>query len=300
MREERYAVEVEEFAARPPEPWLAAYAFLSAVAALLVTPAPLPAAVLGLAAIVLHARDSEGRPLLRHHACTGTNVVARAPSAARPTLVVVARAGVTPPRFEERVLRALGLVLQATMVGIAAAAAAVWVAGAEGEVPRGVAGGTVAAAALVAVIAVVLYRPPRRVVTVGPSTGMEVLLQLAPLLHAHDVWLLVTGSGGTSAFVDAHPEAVGASWLNLEPAPGSGTYAVSEEGTWRERRADRSLVGSAEEAGAEVRPYRAAPTGATPLLARRRRALTLMVGSPEGALPVATATALAALGGERP
>ena len=298
LREERYAVDVEDFPARPPEPLLAAYAFLSSVAGLLVYPAPLFAALLGIAAIVMHARDSEGRPLLRYDACTGANVVARAPSATRPALVILARAGVAPQRFGEHTMRALGLALQAGMVAIAATGAAVWVAGAESEVPRGVAAGASVAAALVAVVAVLLYRPTRGDAA-GGSPGAEVLLGLAPLLREHDVWLLVAGAGGTAAFVDAHPETAGAAWLNLEPSRGSGTVAVSEEGTWRERRADRFLMGAAEEAGAEVRPYRAAPTAATPLLARRRRALTLMVDDSAAAVLLARKTSEAVLSGGR-
>ncbi|HEV2756014.1 MAG TPA: hypothetical protein VG318_09600 [Actinomycetota bacterium] len=276
-----YAVDVEEVAARPSnEPWLAAYAGLTVVAALALYVAPLATAVLGAVALVLHARDAEGRPMLRRASCTAVNVVARAPLAERPALVVVAPSSAAPRRFAERTQRALTVALQAAMTLVAAGGAAAWVAEAETELPVVVAGASAAAAAVVAVLAIVLYGSAAPVQE-RPRT-LDLLLQLAPDLREHPVWLVATGGrrggmAGIQGVLADHAEAGGAAWLNLEPAAGGTVVAVSEEGTWRERRADRFLLGAAEEAGAEVRPYRAAPTDATVLLARRRRALTLLV-----------------------
>lgn len=300
LRGERYAVDVEELPARPPEPWLAAYGFLSAIAALLIYPAPLLAALVGLAAVVLHARESEGRPLLLHGADAGLCVLGRSPTAARPALVVMARPLATPDRLPPSGRRALIVTLQTAMAAISAAGAAAWVSQAETDVPGWVAGAGTAAAVLVAALSALLHRPRPRSEAASASPAAELLLRLAPLLREHPVWLLVVDSPGVPGFLDTHPEIAGADWLNLETHAGDGVVAVSEEGTWRERRANRFLVGAAEEAGAEVRPHRAAPTSATPLLARRRRALTLLVDTSDEGLRIAAATAQDALSGERP
>lgn len=281
LQERGYEVEVEEIGARRSnEPWLAAYAGLAVVAALAVYAVPLVTAALAVLAIVLHARESDGRPLLRQESCVTANVVARAPRAARPSLVVLAPASVAPPRFPERTQRALVVCLQAAMCAIAAGGAAAWVAEAETELPVAVAAGGAAAAGIVAVLAIVLYASG----TAAPSPAgtLGLLSRLAPALRHDAVWLVGTGGrrggmAGIQALLEEHPETAGAWWLNLEPTAGGGLWAVSEEGAWRERRAHRYLLGAAEEAGAEVRPYRVAPTDATVLLARRRRALSLLV-----------------------
>ena len=293
LREQRFAVDVEEFPARPPERRLLAYGFLSAIAGLATYPAPLLSALVGIAAIVLHARESEGRPLLHRHEWRGSNVRARSPAASRPTLVVVASAVVVPARFGAGPTRALVAMLHAAMVTIAVAGAAVWVAAAGAAIPRWLAAGAAGTGVAVAALSVALYRP-RRGAAATESPAAALLLDLAPAVHALPVWLLVAGTGGVSAFLDEHPETAGARWLNLEPSPDGGTYAVSEEGTWRERRADRFLLGAAEEAGAEARRYRAAPTNATVLLGRHRRALTLMVGGDGTSLVLARDIARAA------
>ncbi|MDQ3914708.1 MAG: hypothetical protein M3323_05155 [Actinomycetota bacterium] len=303
LQERGYAVDVEEFGSRPSgDPWLAAYAGLAVVAVLSVYVVPVLTATLGAVAVVLHARDSEGRPLLRRHSCTGRNVVARSPAAPAPVLVVVAPAEVVPSRFAERTQRALLVSLQSGMAAVAAGGAAAWVAEGETELPVSVAAGGAVAAAAVAALAIVLYGSGRP--TTALRGTLDVLLRLAPELRDDAVWLVASGGRragmtGIQAFLDAHPETGGAWWLNLEPAPGGEVYAVSEEGTWRERRADRFLLGAAEQAGAGVRPCRAAPTDATVLLARRRRALTLMVGAPAEGLRIALATARAALAERR-
>jgi hypothetical protein len=299
LQEVGYAVAVEELEARPSnEPWLAAYAGLAVVAALAVYAAPLVTALLAVIAVVFHARESDGRPLLRRRSCVTANVVARSPAGARPALVVVAPATAVPRRFAEARQRVLVLSLQAAMAAVAAGGAIAWVVEAERELPVTVAAAGAAVAAVVAVLAIVLYgsRAPT-----GSGAGTSPLLrELAPLLRDDPVWLVATGgrrsgNAGVQALLAAHPEAGGAAWLNLEPAGDGEVCAVSEEGTWRERRSDRFLLGAAEEAGAEVRPYRAAPTDATVLLAHRRRALTLMVGSAAAGARLALAVARSAL-----
>ncbi|HEX2057442.1 MAG TPA: hypothetical protein VHI71_03655 [Actinomycetota bacterium] len=287
-----YGVDVEAYAARSSETLLAAYAGLSALAALLVYALPLVAAAVGIAAVVLHARAAEGRPLVGRVSSTASNVVARSPASGRPLLVVVAPLVACSSRFGERTTRALLVSLQTLMIAIAAAGATAWIAEVEAELPRWVAAAGGVGAVAIAVVATALHRAaPAQPVENG---ALETLLALSPSLRDRRVWLLVAGTAGVEAFLDAHAQEVaGAAWLNLEPGK-SETVAVSEEGTWRERRADRGLMGAAEEAGAAVRPYRAAPTNATPLLARRRRALTLIVPPGGDAIRIARATAAAA------
>ncbi len=299
LQEQGYAVEVEDFAARPSnEPWLAAYAGLVVVAALIVYAAPLSAAILGAIGVVLHARESDGRPLFQRYSCVAANVVARSPATPRPALVVVAPLSAAPRRFPEATQRALVVALQVAMASVAGGGAVAWVVEAERELPVAVAAAGAAAAGIVAVLAIVLYGS--RALRGDRSETAPLLPDLAPLLRDHPAWLVGTGgrrggSAGIQALVADHPEAGGAAWLNLEPGSDGAVFAASEEGTWRERRADRYLLGAAEEAGAAVRPYRAGPTDATVLLARRRRALTLMVGVPAEGLRIAAAVASAVL-----
>lgn len=301
LGEAGYAAHVESFASRrSAEPWLAAYVGLSAVAALLAYPLPLAAAVLGASAVVLHARDSDGRPLLVRRSCTGTNAVALSPHAPPPDLVVVAPLLQRADRSREETRRTLLLCLQALMLAVPTGGAIAWPAEVGNGLPRAVAAfGAGAAVALVALL-LFLHRPPREP-DHDRSSAAELLLALAPLLTDRRVWLIGTGApeSGTSAIVallDEHPEELsGCTWLNLVPGRSGEVVAVSEEGTWRERRADRWLLDAAEEAGAAVRPYRASPTNATPLLARHRRALTLRITSGPEALRVALATAHARL-----
>jgi hypothetical protein len=144
-----------------------------------------------------------------------------------------------------------------------------------------------------------LHRPPSAAPVA--SKTVDAVFDLATVVRDRPVWIVLAGApeagtAGIEALLDEHAHDVaGAAWLNLAPAEGAEVVAVSEEGTWRERRADRGLMGAAEEAGAEVRPYRAAPTNATPLLARRRRALTLLVPPGAEGARVAAAVALDAL-----
>ena len=305
LGEAGYVVDVEAFPSHSSSaPWLASYAALSVVAALLIYAVPLVAAALGGIAVVLHARESEGRPLVRRWTGTSHNVVARSPVAAVPEAVVVAHVDSAPhSAFDGHARRALVVTLQTLMAGVPAAAAAAWVAEAGRELPSSVAAAGVAAAVALALLTLVLYRPPApNELAVEPSAA-DVLVALAPALRESPAWLVGTGSRtagmiGMQAFLAAHArEVAGAAWLNLEAGPPGSVVAASEEGTWRERRADRGLMGAAEEAGADVRPYRAAPTDATVLLARRRRALTLLVppGEQEAAAAIGTAVVAAAL-----
>lgn len=291
LGEAGFAVDVETYSARAAdEPWLAAYAGLAAFAALLIHPAPLLATVFGIAALVLHARDSDGRPLFRSGSCDGVNVVARSPSAPAPSLVVTASWSRPRPRP-----RSVVVALHALVAATPAAGAAAWIAEAGTELPAWTAGLTVAGAALIVAAAALVYLPPFADEEGG--TGAAVLTSLAPRLRDRPVWLVLLGRGGIRPLLAAHPtELAGCAWLNLEPFAEQTVFAVSEEGTWREHRADRWLLDSAEEAGAEVCAYRSVPTAVTPLLARRRRVLTLLAGEKVQTEEVALATALAALG----
>lgn len=300
LGEDGYAVDLETFDTRASaDPWRAVYAGLSALAATTMSSRPLVAVVVGIVAVVLHARDADGRALVRHASCSSVNVVARPPHASRPALVIVASLRHRAPRLSAETTRALVLSLQSLMVAIPAAGAAAWVYEAEADLPNALAVAGLTAASLVAVLALSLYRPPSEGAVTGPA--LEVVLDLAAAVRDRPAWIVLTGASeagtaGIEALLAGNPGAVaGAAWLNLAPGEGPRAVAVSEEGTWRERRADRWLMGVAEEAGAEVRPYRAAPTNATPLLARRRRALTLLVPTGADGARVALATARAAL-----
>lgn len=292
LGEAGYAVDVETFPTRPSaEPWLAFYAGLSAAAALLIYPLPLAAALLGSVAVVLHARESDGRPLLRRPSSEAATVVAKSPSAPAPELVVLSSLHRGPRRFGDATARRLAVSLHTLMAGVAAAGAAAWVAEAEGELPPALGVAGVVAAAILVALVLTTHRPPA-----SGGEPFDALTEIAPLLRDDAVWLVGLGPGADAldAFLQMHSkEVAGASWLNLEPSPSNAVVAVSEEGAWRERRADRWLMGAAEEAGARVEPYRLT-TNATGLLARRRRALTLRVpGGPES-LAIAVATARAA------
>lgn len=278
LREAGYAAHVETFDSRgASEPWLACYAAVSALAAALVHLLPLATTILGIVALVLYARDSDGRPVLLRSSCTGSNAVALARHAPVPEVVVLAplldHAGAGPRR-------AATLCLQWLIVAIPAGGAIAWIAEAEAELPPPAAASGVAAAAAVAALALLLYRPPANPRRASPAAA--VLLDVAPLLADRSVWLVATGAPGSSSdavrgLLDEHPsELAGCAWLNLGASTHDGVVAVSEEGAWRERRSDRWLLDTAEEAGAVVRPYRAS-TSITPLLASRRRALTLLV-----------------------
>lgn len=187
LGEAGYAVDVETFSTRPSaEPWLAGYAGLSALAALLIYPLPLAAALLGLAAVVLHARDSDGRPLLARGSSPSSNVVGRSPHGRNPELVVVTSGRTRPERR-----RALELVLQTLMVAVPAGGAAAWVAEVETELPRSLATGGGAAAVALVVLSLVLYRPPAD----WPSP-VDVLTPLVRPLRDQAVWLVVLGEGG--------------------------------------------------------------------------------------------------------
>lgn len=294
LREAGYAAHVETFESRgASEPWLAGYAALSALAAALLYPLPLATVLLGVVALVLHARESDGRPLLSRPSGTGSNVVAMARHAPEPKLIVLAPL-LEPPESEPN--RPLLVGLQALMVAIPAGGAAAWIVEAEAELPPRFMAAGIGAALAVAALALVLYRPPG-----DPGDGIAggLLLGLAPLVADHDVWLVGTGAPhAVGALLDEHQrELAGSVWLNLAPGSGDGVVAVSEEGAWRERRGDRWLLDAAEEAGASVRPYRFA-TSATPLIARRRRALTLLVRGDE-ALRAVVATIAAATASSR-
>ena len=301
LREAGYVAHVESFDSRGASgPWLACYAGASALAAVLVYPLPLATAILGIAALVLHARDSDGRPLLFRSSCVGSNAVALARHAVLPGVVVLAPLLDRPGAGSRRSLTSS---LQGLMVAVPAGGAGAWIAEVDGELPKAAATAGVAAAVAVVALALLLYRPPAGAPRVSPAT--DVLLELAPLLADHPVWLVATGAAGSRAdavraLLDEHPrELAGCAWLNLVAGASDGVVAVSEEGAWRERRSDRWLLDTAEEAGAVAGPYRAS-TSATPLLARHRRALTLLTGSGPEDLRTLVATVVAAARNESP
>jgi hypothetical protein len=121
------------------------------------------------------------------------------------------------------------------------------------------------------------------------ASGVEVLLRVAAD-GPPGTWFVVTGSEevgmlGAQAFFERHRAAVGgARVLNLDSLGAGRVTAVSEEGILQARRADARMLDEAEEAGAEVRPFRSLPTDATPLLARKIPALTL-IGLNERGVP---------------
>ena len=293
-----FDVTTEEFHSRASlAPWHASYFAGSLVAALLVIPLPLIAAVLGAASLVLYARDADGRLVVRPHGPLSRNVIARGRATRDPEVVVVAHIDSprAAPGFHPRVvgsLRTSVTLLHGILVLVPLLGGGAWIAEAGRELPSSlwiVTG--VLAAYLAVAIANLLIGHSRAIDVAGANdnaSGVEVLLRLARMDWGGKVWFVVTGSEevgmlGVQDFLERHAaEVAGARFLNIDSVGAGSLLAVSEEGVLRERRSNRYMLDIAEEVGAEGRAFRSFPTDGTALIARRAQALTLLaVGEDE-------------------
>jgi hypothetical protein len=278
--------------------WHAAYFTGSLVAALLIIPLPLVAALLGLASLVLYARDADGRMLIRPRGPLSSNVIARSRAArTSPEVVVVAHvdSARSAPSFHPRAigsLRASVTILHGVLIVVPLLGAGAWVAEAGRELPSTLWIPALALAAYLALVIANLLVGHLRMTDVpganDNASGVEVLMRLARMDWGEKVWFLVTGSEevgmlGIQDFLENHTHEVGgARFLNVDSVGAGRLLAVSEEGVLRERRSNRFMLDIAEEVGAEGLPFRGFPTDGTALLARRIQALTLLaVGDDE-------------------
>ena len=295
-----YEVTVESFASRADcKPWHAVFFSIALAGAVLVVVLPLAAVVLGCAAAVLYARDADGRPLIKPRAGESRNVVARSPGSAEPDVVVVAHVDsarsslLFHPRFVPGI-RIAAVILHGALFLVPLLGAAAWIAEAEGGPPRyfGLASGAVAAVlAFATALHVHAYlRMPAVPGANDNASGVEVLMRLASE-RPEGVWFVVTGSEdagmiGIQAFLDTHAHEVGgARFVNLDSVGAGRLIAAEEEGMVSARRADPVMLRAAEDAGAEAVDFRALPTDATVLLARKYKALSLLAVDDRGVPP---------------
>jgi hypothetical protein len=274
-----YDVTVERFVAREAKPWHAGFFGLAALGALAIGILPLAGFVVGVVALVLYARDLEGRPLVRLPSGESRNVVGRTPG--RPDLVIVAHldSGRAPSKRRVHLLATHGVLLLTPL-----AAAVAWVAGDEVFAPRM---RWITAALLATSLILVTMFEMWSTSRVGSGSrgdnagGIGVALRLAARRPA-GVWFVFTGakeSGmfGIQAFLDSYAHDVAAArFLNFDCVMGDAVVAAWEEGVLRPHEADAVLLSAAEAAGIEASAFRDRPTDGTALLARRMKALSLV------------------------
>jgi hypothetical protein len=284
-------VQVEAFESRPTAaPMIASYLAVSAAAALLLAALPLLAFVAGIAALVLYARDVDGRPLVPARGGTSHNVVARRGGSTPPVLVVVAEldSGWASPRFGPRFPpgpRGWAIAVHGALVLVPAIAAAAWVAESTRPLPSTL---WLVALVLTAVLAGAgaseLYASRKRQGLDGANdnaSGVAVLLQVADRFVAPDVWWVLVGSAhsgniGMQRFLDLHAHELGEARILSLVGVGAGRLtAPAEDGMLRPRRADAPLIDAAVEAGAEMRSLRTVQSAAAVALVRQRPALTI-------------------------
>lgn len=297
LDEEGHEAVVEEFPSRTSNAGLlAAYFGAAIVGALLIVPFPLGAAVIGLAAAVLYAREVDGRPLIRLFRGTSRNVVARPrASSGPPDMIVTAQLdgrahAALASIWGGALVRPFGHAVHAALFAVPLVAAGAWVTEAGHDLPARlwVVAGCIVVILLGAIAATVVGGPGD---ANNDASGVEVVMRLAATGPRPGVWFLLTGSGssggiGVQAFVERHASEIGhPRFLAVGPV-GRGTLSVTtEEGVVRERRADRHLWSAAEEAGAQTRAYRGFPTSVSTLLARRFRATELVGLGPRDLVP---------------
>lgn len=291
LSEEGYDVVVEEFPSRTSSARLFfTYLTLSAVGALVIVPAPLLAAVIGMIAVVLYGREVDGRPLIRMFNDTSRNVIARPRGGSPPAVVVTAHidTGRASPLFDPRraaLLRPSTRAVQFALFAVPLAGAGAWIAEAGDELPPRLWVFAVVLSGFLLVAAVFVTYSSRASSTTGANddaSGVEVAMRLAASKNRDDVWFVLTGSDevgtlGMQAFVERHAADVAhARFLSIDSVGRGTVVATTEEGVLRERRADRVLWGAAESAGAQTRPFRGFVTATSTLVARRFKAASLM------------------------
>ena len=295
-----YTVDIEHFSARrDSHNWFAAYFSLSCAGALLIVPVPFLAALLGAAALVLYARDVEGRPIIRPRGGVSGNVVARPLGSSEPRALVVAHldSGKSSLVAHPKVAgagRGFTIALNAALVAVPFVASVAWIAEVDRELPDGLWIPSVALTAyLLVMIGIELHAATRMPVVAGANdnaSGVDVLMRVAKL-RPDDVWFVVTGSSesgmvGIQAFLHAHDSDVGdAPFINIDTVGSGHLIVAEEEGVLWPRDAYGPLVAAAEAAGAEAVSWHHRPTDATALLARRFRAVSLLRTDDRGVLP---------------
>ncbi|MFN2593395.1 MAG: hypothetical protein ABR579_00720 [Actinomycetota bacterium] len=281
-----YEVEVDEFLSRTSvAPWIAVDLSVAAIAGLLLGIVPLLSFALGAIALVLYARDVEGRAPLAARRITSSNVVATTPRAPR----IVVFAGLDGFQGWSawhgslgRKLRSATLVVHFILIVIPAIAGAVWIFGAHSHVRVELLG---------ALLAVVLIAASAWICThdslpedLSKDIPVQTALRVGEL-HLPDVWIVLGGASGAGnegiqALLHLRGEQIGsASILALEQVGKGPVMAIEQEGVLKLRRAHGALVQAAEDAGAEVADWRTTPTDGGVALARHFRAMTLLLGS---------------------
>jgi hypothetical protein len=290
-----FKVDVEHFSARrDSHSWFAAYFCLSCAGALLIVPLPLVAALLGAVALVLYARDVEGRPVVRPRGGVSSNVVARPVDSTEPRAVVLAHidSGRSSPRA--RPSRAAVVAVNAAMVAVPFIASVAWIAEVDRELPDGLwVPSVVLAVFLLVMVGLELHAATRAPFVDGANdnaSGVEVLMRVAAT-RPSDVWFVLTGASeagmlGIQAFLQAHDSEVGdALFINIDTV-GCGDLKVAlEEGVLWPRDAYGGLIAAAEANGAEAVPWLVTSTDATALLARRYKVASLLRTNDRGELP---------------
>lgn len=300
LRERGLDVLVETFTSRPrAAPWTCAYLGLAAVGALALVPVPLLSFVLSVAALVLYARDVDGRPLIPARGGTSTNVIARHGAATDPSLIVVAEldSGRASPRFNPRFApgpRGWALVVHAALVGVPVVSGAAWVAESARPLPSSLWTVALALTALLCVALLMDLRAEKALPLLeganDNATGIEAIMQLSARFTGGAVWWVLVGSGhagqiGMQAFLEAHGHRLGdARILGVRGLGGGELDAPADEGVWRLRRADAALLDAAVEAGTASTRLRATQTAASVAIARRLPAATIAGVDERGAV----------------
>jgi hypothetical protein len=292
LRDRGLEVTVDRFPSRPSAtPWTSVYLGLAAFGALVLEPAPLVSFVLSLAALVLYARDVEGRPLIPPRGGTSTNVIARRNAASDPSLVVVAEldSARASPRFNPRFPpgpRGWALVVHAALIGVPVVSGAAWIAESARPLPPSLwLVGAALAAALCAALVADLRAERTFPLLDGANdnaTGVEAIMQLSARFAGEGVWWVLPGSGhsgqiGMQAFLEDHGHRLGGARILALRGLGAGELdAPADEGVLGLRRADPALLDAAVEAGAASTRLRATQTAAAVAITHRRRAATIV------------------------
>lgn len=301
LSEMGYDVAIEEFESRLGYyTWYAGFFALSLVAALLIVPVPAASIVLGLAGLLLYARDSDGRPLIKPRGGRSRNVVARPARTDGPEIIVVAHldSARSSPSFHPKMVNNFHtsvVTLNLALATVPVLGAAAWIAEAGDSVPTGLwIPAVVLAAYLAFAIGMLLYGQFRMSDVPGANdnaSGVAVLMRLARMDWDGRAWFVVTGSEevgmvGAQAFLDSHrSEVTSARILNIDNVGAGRLIAITSEGVLRERRADPVMVEVAARAGASDEPFKGLPTDATTFLAARARAMTLLAVNDHGVPP---------------
>ncbi|HEY7874862.1 MAG TPA: hypothetical protein VIG64_07035 [Actinomycetota bacterium] len=283
-------VELEAFESRPSvAPILCRYLALSAAAAVVLVPLPLVAFVAAVAALVLYAREVDGRPLVPPRGGTSVNVVARRDAAVGPSLVVVANLDSGRPalRFSPRFApgpRGWAVGLHLALVAVPVVAAIAWVTESTQALPPHLWLVAVGFGAVLAAAGAAEWSSSKSAALDGANdnaSGVAALLAVADRFAGSDVWWVLLGSGhagnvGMQRFLEMHAHELGeARILNLTGVGSGELTAPREEGLLRSRRGDAPLMDAAVEAGAEMGPLRTVQTAAAVSLARARPALSI-------------------------